>query len=257
MFAREPNDLKDYSQVESTSSEPSTENNNAILKRINDMSRIIVPIIKDRSITTQQAQQKKFNAKRNVIETDYPVGTLVMVSDVLKRATTDPSYTGPFTVHSITKRHNYILRDSMNNITNPYPIQRLKLAGGESIPVAKDVSDIYEVQSVVNHKADPTNTRKYIYRVRWKGSPDPSEDTWEEVQHFSSLKPIEEYWNRRNSNYAEPNSKAVITQRKRTASSIPTPDQGAEQGPSTYTRKGKRVRNSTINVADLRKAKLL
>jgi hypothetical protein len=256
MFAREPNDFKDYSKVEIAKAKPGAEKSNAILRRINDMSKIIVPVIKDRSITTQLAQQKTFNAKNNIMDTDYPVGTLVMLSNVIKGSATDPTYTGPFTVHSITKRHNYILRDRMDNISNSYPIHRLKLAGGESTPVTKDASDIYEVQSVINHKVDPTNANKYIYRVRWKGYPDPNEDTWEQVQHFSSLKPIQDYWTRRNSNCADPEINKANVQRKRRNPSTDKVDRKHIQSSSTGMRKSKRVRRSKVIIASLHRAKL-
>jgi transposase InsO family protein len=61
MFARQPNDFQDYSKVQSAIHKPKSENSNALVKRIKDMSQVVMPIIKERVLAT------------------HPVGTVVMV----------------------------------------------------------------------------------------------------------------------------------------------------------------------------------
>lgn len=50
-------------------------------------------------------------------------------------------------------------------------------------------------QAVIDHRGTHGD---YEYRVKWKGYPDPSDDTWEPVEHFDSTKHIELYWGRHN-----------------------------------------------------------
>lgn len=200
MFAREPNDFKDYRSVKSASHKPRSENSNAILKHIKDMSETIVPIIKARSEATQMAQQARFNSKHKIVTEDYPIGTAVMLQDPLRSSSSDPSYTGPFKIHGVTRNHNYTLIDKMNGVSKPYPIHRLKLAGGDPIVVEKDVNNVFEIQAIINHKIDPTKKNKYLYLVQWKGDTDPEGNTWEPVDSFNSKAPIKDYWSRRNGN---------------------------------------------------------
>jgi hypothetical protein len=204
MFARQLNDFQDYSKVESASSKPNSENSNRILKRIKDMSNVVFPVIKERVLARQALQQQKFNSTHNVREEPYPVGTVVMleVPSTNISSGSDPLYTGPFTIHSITKNHNYVLKDQEDNIGKAVPINRLKLAGADPNEAKYDSSNVYEVQAVINHK---DQDGKRLYRVQWRGYPDPEADTWEPVESFHSRDAIQDYWKRRKE--GQPSSK--------------------------------------------------
>ena len=54
----------------------------------------------------------------------------------------------------------------------------------------------YEVQAIVNHRGSGKNMEYYVH---WRGYDDQAKyNTWEPVSSFDSLKPINDYWARRN-----------------------------------------------------------
>ena len=54
----------------------------------------------------------------------------------------------------------------------------------------------YEVQAIVNHRGTGKDIEYYVH---WRGYDDQAKyNTWEPVTSFDSLKPVNEYWARRN-----------------------------------------------------------
>ncbi|CDH61216.1 hypothetical protein RO3G_11965 [Lichtheimia corymbifera JMRC:FSU:9682] len=92
MFARKLNDFKDYRDDQQLS--PMQRND--LLQRIDDMSNIIFPAIKERIDHVTNKQKGNFDKKHQLIE--FPINSHVMKHVLQKKGKLHPEYDGPYTV---------------------------------------------------------------------------------------------------------------------------------------------------------------
>ncbi|KAG1003675.1 hypothetical protein G6F25_010687 [Rhizopus arrhizus] len=182
MFARRPNQFKDYSDV----SIPT--NYNETRKQFNGhitkFNNTVLPAIREKIKTSQTAAENKFNKSHRIIK-EIPSGSQVMIKNINRTTKTDPLYIGNYTIVRKNQGGSYILVDV----------------------ISEERSEVYDVEAVIDHKGTPSN---WLYLVRWKGY-DAKDDTWEPEKHFHDNRPILKYWNRRNGQRnVEPNSKQEI-----------------------------------------------
>ncbi|KAG0863342.1 hypothetical protein G6F16_011875 [Rhizopus arrhizus] len=178
MFARRPNQFKDYSDV----SIPT--NYNETRKQFNGhitkFNNTVLPAIREKIKTSQTAAENKFNKSHRIIK-EIPSGSQVMIKNINRTTKTDPLYIGNYTIVRKNQGGSYILVDV----------------------ISEERSEVYDVEAVIDHKGTPSN---WLYLVRWKGY-DAKDDTWEPEKHFHDNRPILKYWNRRNGQRnVEPNS---------------------------------------------------
>jgi hypothetical protein len=198
MFNRQPNGLADYSKVQPTRSSEMADQK-VIDERYRFVQDVLIPAISKRVLETQKADHARFAKKHKIVENPYPIGSKVMIKNVNRQNKLDERYEGPYLIHNVTDNGAYTLMDRTGALlSRDVPTHHIVYnAAVNPRPMTVDEfkNEHYEVQAVIDHRGSPGS---YEYLVRWKGYDDPSEDTWEPVEHFNSTKHIELYWGRRN-----------------------------------------------------------
>jgi transposase InsO family protein len=193
MFARLPNELKDYSREKVYLPEQELDIK-ALKDKIKRVDKILVPAIQEQIARTHKADNAYFIKRHKILEKPFPIGASVMIKNVeSKNSKTDPKYEGIFYVHGYTKNGSYILKDKTNTfLSRDVPTSQIKLIEESPNPQGNPAEIEYEVQAILNHKGKAPN---YEYLVRWKGF-DSAWDTWEVPSNFDSKEPIKLYWSR-------------------------------------------------------------
>ena len=105
MFARKLNAFKDYRDKSSTPTKPMTYHE--LLKRIEHMSDIVFPALKEKANIFTNKQKESFDKKYKRV--DYPEGSHVIVRIPIRTSKLAPAYEGPYTVLRRTQGGSYIL----------------------------------------------------------------------------------------------------------------------------------------------------
>ena len=181
MFARKVNPFHDYSntKVEAVA------NSASFIQRLKFIQNILYPTIETKMLASQATSKKKFDESKNIV--DFPVGSLVMIKNNTKANKFEASYEGPYRVLSKNKGGAYVLTNAAGVLLskNISPNQ-MKLISG-------DTEDVYEVESIVDHKQVPGGT---VYRTRWQNFSE-EDDTWEPAESFHDTTTISDYYKRR------------------------------------------------------------
>ncbi|EIE80639.1 hypothetical protein RO3G_05344 [Rhizopus delemar RA 99-880] len=188
MFARRPNENKDYNNVLDKTKSPETMKQ--LETRINEFNDTVLPAIREKIKTSQAASRDKFNQTHRIL-TDIPTGSQVTLKNVNRVAKSDPLYVGNYTVKRKTQGGSYVLVDATGALLpRDVPPSQIKVISQEVSLSNTDQSESYDVEAVLHHKGSPGN---YLYKVRWKGYGE-EDDTWEPASHFHDYRPIQKYW---------------------------------------------------------------
>ena len=158
---------------------------------------VIFPAISSRIVQTKVRMTSKLNQQRRAVPADaFRDGSLVMIKDPAylgknpRKGKRDATYIGPYRILRKDRNGNFVLQDTDGNeLQRRVPPDQLK---EHSSPNGQAEQDIYEVESVVDHRGEPGH---FEYRVKWKGSPS-SENTWEPAHNFIDTQCIRDYWKR-------------------------------------------------------------
>ena len=190
MFARRPNENKDYNNVLDKTKSPETMKQ--LETRINEFNDTVLPAIREKIKTSQAASRDKFNQTHRILS-DIPTGSQVTLKNVNRVAKSDPLYVGNYTVKRKTQGGSYVLVDATGALLpRDVPPSQIKVISQEVSLSNTDQSESYDVEAVLHHKGSPGN---YLYKVRWKGYGE-EDDTWEPASHFHDYRPIQKYWSR-------------------------------------------------------------
>ncbi|CEP10401.1 hypothetical protein [Parasitella parasitica] len=212
VFARMPNELKDYSQIKAVLPEQKLDVK-ALKNKIKLIDKILVPAIREQIVKTKEADNAYFRKRHKILEKPFPIGSSVMIKNVEKNKKTDPNYEGPYSVYGYTKNGSYILQDKTDAfLSRDVPTSHIKLISEDGIK-PEEKNNTYEVLSILNHRGEEPN---HEYLVRWKGF-DSSYDTWEPTSMFDSKEVIETYWSRRNAGQCSSSNKIKRKHGKRAA----------------------------------------
>jgi len=184
MFGRSHNSFSDF-----TSTPLANVSDLENLKEIIALrEQAIHPSIFQVAQSTQAKNKARFDATHPI--RDFPVGSFVRARDPVRASKLDAIYDGPYKIIKKTKGGTYVLQDMTGTLLDRnFAPHELNLISGD---VQLD-SQSYEVDKVLNHREAKQG---YEYLVHWKGYTH-DDDTWEPESSFDSLKPIQNYWDRR------------------------------------------------------------
>ena len=183
MFARKMNGLMDFQHAKLRTKD----RNIQLQQRINDMTEVVLPAIKERVTMLKEKQANHFN-KHNIM-VDYPMGGHVMLKKPFTTNKLEVPHTGPYTIIHKTKGCTYTLQDVHTNevLPRPYPPSHLKLISHDEVQPAENT---FIVEAILDHRGEPI-TREYL--VKWEGY-SARHNTWEPFSNFNGTDAIEKYW---------------------------------------------------------------
>jgi hypothetical protein len=157
-----------------------------LLDRLKYMTKIVFPAIDQKSKEIQRQMVDRFNA--TVLNNEFPDGAKVMTLDPITNNKLTPKYEGPYIVVRRTAGGSYELKDGTGaTLSRNYTPSQLKL-------VLDDFKEqTYEIEKIIDHRPDSTQTGKFEYKVKWKGFSE-EENSWEPEDNFIERKCIRTYW---------------------------------------------------------------
>lgn len=164
--------------------EPMT--NDELLQRIEYMSDIVFPAIKERTDVYNKMMKDQFDRKHRLV--NIPVGSFVVVRKKGIQKSLAPVYEGPYQVVRKTDRNNYTLKDELGLLLpREYTPSEMKLVSQDAV-IAKE--DIYEFDAIVDHRGEPGSRE---YKIRWKNYT-AADDSWITADMFTDTQAIVNYW---------------------------------------------------------------
>jgi len=123
MFARTLNGFQDYSTAKPMKPMPNKE----LLKRIEDMSNVVFPAVRDRVQLVKSKQTQSYNDAHKMV--DFPIGSHAMLKKPIKATKLEAPYTGPYEIMRKTQGGSYLLKDTQANelLSKGYPPSAPKL----------------------------------------------------------------------------------------------------------------------------------
>jgi transposase InsO family protein len=196
MFFRHPNGFEDYTNVKPTIDIEKSDHK-VIDEKLKYVKEVVIPALAKRIKETQLFDHERFEKSHKIIRDKYPLNSKVMITNVNRTAKVQPRWIGPLIIKGYTKNGSYILEDLAGSLlSRDVPTQQIRLIQAGDKRSANELKDKhYEVQAIVNHRGTPGN---YEYYVHWAGYDDQAKyNTWQTVDTFDSMKPIQDYWARR------------------------------------------------------------
>lgn len=195
MFARPNNPLEDYAGAPAGPLMTEEE----VAARNAEMVGVLHPEL---AAVTQEVQKAKGAAadKRRPKAKHIPVGSTVMIQDVVRSSKLDPYWLGPYTVAKISANKTFSLLDSSGHLLGRVvPVHQLKLVAlPDAVSVEVKSSEdgdfsarvTYQVEAITRHRG-PEGAREYL--TKWVGYSE-AESTWEPASHFEDDSLIRAYW---------------------------------------------------------------
>ena len=139
------------------------------LARQEHLHKVIFPVIGDRLHALQAQYHTKHDIKRHTTTKALPVGTIVMVKDMLRKDKHDPPYVGPYTVMRCNTAGAYTLKDTVGGLFHR-DVSRHHLKVVTSDAFAKDFGNTQYVSDIVRHEV---RDGRVHYLTKFVGFPDP------------------------------------------------------------------------------------
>lgn len=186
MFARKRSN--DYPLFDDPKDDIKPMDNDELLRRIEYMSDVVFPAIKERTEVYNKMMKNQFDKKHRLV--DFPVGSFVVVRKKGIQKSLSPVYEGPYEVVRKTDNNNYTIRDELGLLMpREYTPSELKLVSQDAV-VSKE--DVYEFDAIVGHRGEPG---KREYKIRWKNYT-AEDDSWITQDMFTDPQAITNYWKR-------------------------------------------------------------
>ena len=139
---------------------------------------------------SQEAQKVIQDNRSNVLIEPLKVGTKVMIKNddrLVKKL--EARYRGPYTIVSVTKDNNYVLRDVLGEqLQNSVPLHKLK------VTTVEEGEKFYKIKKIITHKLV---NGKPLYLVQWEDDgPTKFKDSWVKPKDFTSMKFVNDYHNK-------------------------------------------------------------
>jgi hypothetical protein len=162
--------------------------NDELLKRIEYMSDIVFPAIKERTEMYNKMMKNQFDKRHRLV--DYPIGSFVVVRKKGIQKSLAPVYEGPYEVIRKNDNNNYTLRDEMGLLMpRDFTPSELKLVSQDAL-IAEE--EVYEFDGIVDHRM---NNGQREYKIRWKNYT-AADDSWITAELFTDPQAVINYWKR-------------------------------------------------------------
>jgi transposase InsO family protein len=185
LFARRPNDLLDY-RTEKDLVEETAENR---LQRLTFLNAIVFPAIYEKVNKKHIQRNESFMKHHRMLREEFPMGSVVMIKDEMRKAKTDPRYEGPFSVIRREGSGNYLLK-GLDGTEYSRPPQVLKMVAPDIVKDLKVPDTIFAaVKEILDHKELDGET---LYLTRWKDQ-GPEHDSWIKRKDFVDYGPLRKY----------------------------------------------------------------
>jgi len=202
MFARQLNELKDYSQQP-----PQPIDMDEWKEHQDKVVSLILPSIEERIRGRQEASRKNLDALRKKVTADeLAPGSVVMIKDPAYllhpslRPSTEPEWIGPYTIVRRTRMGPYVLRDdtgavygrhvNYDHMKVVYGSDKARTQSQNEDDDEQDDEQAFVVDFIVSHREVDG---QFEYKVRWKGY-GAKDETWEGEAQFNDPQPVERYW---------------------------------------------------------------
>jgi hypothetical protein len=228
MFNRRANDFDDYRLVYVT---PEIDDRLLhITDKQREFLDVVIPAIRDRTFEYKVDMRNTMDTTRKQVSHLKP-GQIVYAKDGIRNSKWDLYYEGPFEVVNMNDGGAYTLKDMTGALlTRRYTIDQLKpaeIAPAASIDKVDQVknsidnnvnddvinveseadnidddintdnapgqSDVYEIESIIDHKSIKKGKGKYQYLVKWNNW-DPKYNSWVNETDFHDYQIIRDYW---------------------------------------------------------------
>lgn len=158
-------------------------------ERINE---IVYPAILDRTRQHKKSMVDSVNNRQRQLKgNEFPVGSLVMITDPSRKDKNQAKNVGPYKVISITRNNNLILQENHVNGSvlkrQVPPDQASRIETNSNA----DNENIYEIEAILDHKVI-NNQLKYL--IHWKNYSEV-DATWEPPSNFLDTNIVKEYHN--------------------------------------------------------------
>ncbi|KAI8968740.1 hypothetical protein BDB01DRAFT_709755, partial [Pilobolus umbonatus] len=193
MYNRQPNGFQDYSNLRPTIRMEKSDSK-YIDDKLKYVRETVIPALADRIKELQTDDHLKFNKTHRIIKDNSFLK--VMITNVTRSSKMQERWLGPFIIKGYTSNGSYILEDLTGSLlSRDIPTQQIRLIQSGSKRTPNELKEKhFEVQAIVNHRGTPGN---YEYYVHWVGYDDQKKyNTWQTVDTFDSMKPIQDYWAR-------------------------------------------------------------
>jgi hypothetical protein len=201
MFGRPAIPLVDYSASQSRLLSAS---------KIEELQANVRAVVHPEVFASNQQRKEAASARynKNKSAKKFPVGSVVMIKDVLRSSKMEPRWVGPYKVVKKTRAGTFSLLDQQQALLGRnVPVDHMKLISMpksnvalQSLPSQASTTQVeaaasavtYTVERILKHRGR-AGERQYL--VSWLGYPESS-NSWEPDANFEDRSVIIDYWKR-------------------------------------------------------------
>jgi hypothetical protein len=148
----------------------------------------VYPAIREATRNKRRKTAQKFEETHRIDHAPLEVGTKVLILDEQKSSKHNPSWIGPFRIHSVNRTGSYVVTDDSGGQMRRARAQ-MKLFHEDQAAQAKE-QKAYELERIIRHTGSGDNVRYY---VKWKGY-GKKHNSWVKPEDFVSLQVVRDYW---------------------------------------------------------------
>ena len=128
MYARQPNDLQDYTKVDKDEVQLEAMDSEQVEKNMSYLKETVIPAMAKRMKETLGKNHEKFNKRNKIIDKPFPLNSKVMIVNVDEKNEQQPGWLGPYIVKGYGENRSYILEDLTGSFLRRFvPAKQIRL----------------------------------------------------------------------------------------------------------------------------------